>query len=223
MITLLAGFLAGLLHVFMGPDHLAAIAPLSVKNPKRSWIAGLRWGLGHTAGVLCVAALFLLLRELIPVELISDSSDRLVGLLLIGIGVWAFRKAWLIHSHTHVHEGTVHEHIHLHARDHEPAARHAHAHEHAAFGIGTLHGLAGSSHFLGILPALALPSRWLAGAYLAAFGVGTICAMILFSSVLGKVAARFSIANSRAYRGLMFGCSTVAIGIGCVWISGHAF
>jgi len=29
----------------------------------------------------------------------------------------------------------------------------------AAFGVGTLHGLAGSSHLLGVLPALALPSR----------------------------------------------------------------
>ncbi len=221
MITVVAGFFAGLLHVLSGPDHLAAIAPLSVKYPRRSWMAGLRWGVGHSAGVLLVGALFLVFREVIHIESISEKSDRLVGLLLVVMGAWAFRKASLIHSHWHGHAGGEHEHIHMHRPGVEPAA--SHAHEHAAFGIGTLHGLAGSSHFLGILPALALPSNWLAGLYLFSFGFGTILAMIFFSTVIGKVAERFSIANFRAYRALMFACSLVAISIGSLWLSGHAF
>src|SRR4029450_9914430 len=45
-------------------------------------------------------------------------------------------------------------------------------HRLAAFAVGTLHGLAASSHLLGILPALALPSTRAAGAYLLCFCSG---------------------------------------------------
>src|SRR5438067_13658001 len=104
MLTLLAGFASGLAHVLSGPDHLAAIAPISVKHPRRSWVAGLRWGIGHASGVCVVGALSLLLRGLIPMDLISNSSEGVVGLLLIGIGAWALRKALQIHSHEHSHD-----------------------------------------------------------------------------------------------------------------------
>jgi len=53
----LAGILAGLLHVFTGPDHLAALAPLSLQAKRRAWAVGFRWGLGHSSGVLVVAAI----------------------------------------------------------------------------------------------------------------------------------------------------------------------
>jgi hypothetical protein len=221
MITILAGFCAGALHVLSGPDHLAAIAPISVQHSSRSWIAGCRWGFGHSAGVLLVGGLFLVGREMIPVELISGSSERLVGLLLIGIGGWAFRKAWQVHSHPHAHAAASHEHIHIHRPGAEPAI--CHGHEHAAFGIGTLHGLAGSSHFIGVLPALALPSSSLAVSYLAAYGFGTIVAMALFASLIGAISRRFSLGRAGSCRGLMLGCATFSIGIGGFWVSGYAF
>ena len=221
MITiLLAGLAAGLLHVLSGPDHLAAIAPLAVKRPRGSWHAGFRWGLGHSTGVLFVGVLSLCLRGLIPVDVISNSSDRLVGLLLIGIGAWSLRKALQIHTHDHSHDGDSHEHIHMHA----PKKTHVqHVHTHAAFGIGTLHGLAGSSHFLGILPALALPSSALAISYLAMFGAGTVLAMIGFSSAIGAVARRFQMRAWKAYRRLMFACSGVAFAVGAAWIAGYSW
>lgn len=219
MITIFAGLAAGLVHVLSGPDHLAAIAPLAVKKPQGSWLAGLRWGLGHSAGVLVIGALSLLLRGMIPIDLISNSSDRVVGLLLIAIGAWTLRKALQIHSHEHVHDGDHHEHIHMHP----PRKSHEHMHTHAAFGIGTLHGLAGSSHFLGILPALALPSNWLAGTYLVAFGAGTVVAMILFSHFIGAVASRFAVSMWKTYRGMMYACSAAAFAVGGAWLAGYSF
>jgi hypothetical protein len=41
-------------------------------------------------------------------------------------------------------------------------------HAHASFCLGVLHGVAGSSHFFGVLPALALPTRAAALTYIAA-------------------------------------------------------
>ena len=67
-----AGLAAGLLHVFSGPDHLAAVAPLAADaERRRQWRTGLQWGIGHTTGVLLIALLLLLLRERLPLDLIS--------------------------------------------------------------------------------------------------------------------------------------------------------
>ena len=61
MFAFFAGLAAGLLHVFSGPDHLAAVAPLAADERSRpQWRAGLQWGLGHTVGVLLIAGLLLL-------------------------------------------------------------------------------------------------------------------------------------------------------------------
>ena len=71
MILALAGFFAGLVHVFSGPDHLTAVAPWAVTQQRRAWLSGLRWGLGHTAGVFLVGILLILFRELLPLDQIS--------------------------------------------------------------------------------------------------------------------------------------------------------
>jgi cytochrome c biogenesis protein CcdA len=216
-IVILTGFLAGLFHVLSGPDHLAAIAPLAAKSPTRAWGSGIRWGMGHASGVLFVGILSLCLRGLLPVDLISNWSERLVGVMLIGIAIWGFRAAMRIHVHEHAHGAEKHEHIHLHApgKAHTPAAHNVHTH--AAFGIGTLHGLAGSSHFLAILPSLALPTRTQAIIYLVAYGVGTVLAMGLFAFSMGHVANRMTDKVS-AYRKLMWGCSTAALAVGAFWL-----
>ena len=64
--------------------------------------------------------------------------------------------------------------MHVHAG---PAWARRLGHAHAAFCMGILHGIAGSSHFLGVLPALALPTTRRCRDGIAAFGVGTVIAM----------------------------------------------
>jgi hypothetical protein len=223
LLIVAAGIGAGLVHVFSGPDHLAAIAPLAMKRQRGAWLTGLRWGMGHASGVIFVGILSLILRGVLPVDLISNWSDRLVGALLIGIGFWTLRKALLIHTHTHAHEGEAHEHIHIHSRS--AAEAHVvkrHLHTHAAFGIGTLHGLSGSSHFLAIIPALAMPTTSLAIIYLACYGVGTVLAMILFASAINSLSMRFA-GTAKVYRGFLFACSGIAVTVGCIWMFGFGF
>ena len=84
--------------------------------------------------------------------------------------------------------------------------------------MGTLHGLAGSSHFLGVLPALAMPTQHEAYAYLCAFGVGTVFAMIAFAAVIGMMSRGFAGKGVRAYQGLMYACSLAALGVGTYWL-----
>jgi sulfite exporter TauE/SafE len=221
MIAVLTGLLAGFIHVLTGPDHLTAIAPLAVRRPKNSWIPGVRWGIGHSIGVAVVGVLSLLFRNLIPVAWLSSWGERLVGVMLFGIGLWALRQAFKnkIHAHEHEHDGDRHVHLHTHQHGHAPEKASPHRHTHAAFGIGTLHGLAGSSHFLGVLPALAFPTTGQAVAYIATFGVGTIAAMALFSWGMGRLSAVFADRGQRIYCGLMSACGVAALGVGVFWLA----
>jgi ABC-type nickel/cobalt efflux system permease component RcnA len=219
MIAPLTGLIAGVIHVWSGPDHLAAIAPLAVRTQKRAWSPGLRWGIGHSAGVAAVGLLSLWLRDLLPVKLLSSWGERIVGVMLCGIGLWALRKALKVHAHEHQHDGTVHVHMHAHAQPvkHEKVEAHRN-HTHAAFGIGVFHGLAGSSHFVGVLVALAFPTLAQAIGYLVAFGVGTVLSMASFSSIIGLLGSRCAIGSTRVYRGLMGFCAVTALVVGGFWL-----
>jgi ABC-type nickel/cobalt efflux system permease component RcnA len=166
------------------------------------------------------------LRDKLPRDLLSSWGDRIVGVVLFGIGLWTLQRALKhkVHTHEHEHQGERHVHFHTHhghARHEEPAAHRRHTH--AAFAIGTLHGLAGSSHFLGILPMLALPTRAQAIAYLVAFAVGTILAMAVFSWGMGRIATRCAADGVKVYRGLMTACGVAAMIIGCVWFTGFSW
>lgn len=224
MLAALTGLIAGSVHVLSGPDHLAAVAPLAVKAHQSAWRSGLRWGLGHSAGVAVVGLLALAFREVLPLEALSGWSERLVGVLLLGVGVWALRQAFRVqvHLHAHVHDGEPHDHLHFHAphQNHRAPAGAVteHRHGHAAFGIGTLHGLAGSSHFLGILPTLGFARLTDSLAYLFAFAVGTVLAMGGFASALAALARWFATDHLRLYRGMMFASSFIAFAVGATWL-----
>src|SRR5919106_2612418 len=116
MLTALTGAAAGLFHVLSGPDHLAAVAPLAAADRERGWLAGWTWGIGHASGVVVVAALAVLLRDLLPpIEAISAYSERIVGAALIGVGFWALRRSAHIRPAPHVHGATAHDHLHVQA------------------------------------------------------------------------------------------------------------
>ncbi|MCC6409751.1 MAG: High-affinity nickel transporter [Planctomycetes bacterium] len=212
MIVVLAGLAAGFVHVVAGPDHLAAVAPLSVAARESAWKAGVRWGVGHSLGVALVGALALALREALPLETFSGVAERLVGVTLIGLGLWGLARlvAARAKAAEHRHGDVVHSHLPLSA--HERRAVHEHASPlRLALGVGTLHGLAGSSHLLGVLPALALPTRLDAGLYLGAFALGTVAAMAACAWTFGALGAR--------KRELALGATSVAaLGVGVLWL-----
>jgi hypothetical protein len=84
--------------------------------------------------------------------------------------------------------------------------------------MGVLHGVAGSSHFFGVLPALALPTTTAAVLYISAFGAGTVAAMTLFAAAVGSIANR-GIHGPLAYRAMMTAAALLAIVVGGVWLT----
>jgi len=194
----LAALVAGFVHVLSGPDHLAAIAPYAVEGKARAWRTGVRWGLGHSTGVLGVGLLALMLRDTLHLEALSAWGERCVGLVLIAIGIRAALAVAQLRGGRHEHRKG--------------------AHSHAPFAIGTVHGLAGSAHVLGIAAALVLPSDFMAYAYLLLFGVGNVAAMGLFSSLVGRVALTREIAGASTQSALLTVCSVVAVAVGGFWL-----
>jgi hypothetical protein len=193
MFAVLAGLAAGFFHVLAGPDHLAAVAPLAAGSDRAPWRSGFTWGVGHTAGVVVVGLLLLAFREVLPVDALSAGSERLVGLALIGLGAWGVWRARYPASHGHPRGG-------------------------ASFGMGTLHGLAGSSHLFGVLPTLAFASRADAGLYLAGFGMGAIAAMTAFAAVIGAVAVVSGHSSGAVRRTLLYTSSVAAVIVGGAWL-----
>jgi len=217
----LAGLIAGLIHVFTGPDHLAALAPLSLRARRRAWRVGLRWGLGHSAGVLVVAAVAFAFRSAVPLERWEGWGERLVGATLIVLGLWGIRSLFKerLHAHPHDHADGGGEHVHFHVHGQEGhAVPEAHVHTHAAFLVGVLHGLAGTSHLLGVLPSLVLPTWRHTASYLGMFAAGTIVAMTVFAAVVGFIAPAQAEKGMRGYR-WMLGVASVACTLtGVAWI-----
>ena len=211
MLAFFAGLAAGLLHVFSGPDHLAAVAPLvadansnpalsesSPRDARRArvegWRTGLQWGIGHTMGVLLIATLLLLIRDQLPLDAISAYSERIVGVALIAVGGWGIWKA---------------------GRAAKP-----HTHAGASFAMGVIHGLAGSSHLFGVLPALAFATRVDSVLYLGGFGAGAIAGMSAFAAGLGLLSIKLG-RDHRRYSGLLYASSAAALVVGGVWLVGR--
>jgi nickel/cobalt exporter len=168
MLAVLLGLWGGALHVLLGPDHLAALAPLTLGRREGAVRSGLRWGLGHAAAVAVLATGVFVLREAVPLQALSDWSERLVGVSLVALGALGLWRLAV--------RGVERD-----ARAPSPAT---------AWALGGLHGLAGSAHLLGALPALALPTRAATAGYLIAFCAGSLVAMATFSWLFARVGER---------------------------------
>ena len=216
MISAILGFAAGSIHVLTGPDHLAAVSPLAIENRDKASSVGFKWGIGHTGGVCLLGFLALALREIIPLNFISGYSERIIGIILIGIGLWGIRKAYYnkVHVHYHEHDGNKHIHFHSHGKKtlHETAE--AHIHTHTAFAVGIMHGFAGTSHIFGILPALAFTSRIDAVSYLLFFGIGTVAAMTAFAGIIGYFSKKLEVKGTIIIQGMLASFSAAAIFLG---------
>ena len=219
MLTALSGVVAGVFHVLSGPDHLAAVAPLAASDRRRSIRAGWTWGVGHASGVMVVAALAVLLRDALPpVADISSWGERLVGGALIALGLWSLSRAARLRRAPHTHGAARHDHLQV---QRGPQWMRRLGHGHAAFAVGLLHGVAGSSHFFGVLPALALPSLTASLTYIAAFGAGTVLAMTGFAAAVGTAAVRLP-DGALPQRGMMVAAAVLAITVGTVWLAASA-
>jgi High-affinity nickel-transport protein len=204
---------------------------------------GLIWGLGHSLTVLIVGCAIIVLKIKVPIRLgLAMEFAVGVALILLGLPAAAALltsiKARLrpnyqasaahehlrVHAHVHSHGGAAHSHVHVHDDDtaamhqshlfgsgsvYRPALRSALM----SFGVGLVHGLAGSAAIaLLVLGAIAKP-LW-GVAYLAVFCLGTIAGMMLITTAIGTPMVLAANRVSRLHRGLVVGSGLLSLCFG---------
>tara|TARA_Y100000589_G_scaffold85793_1_gene79782 strand:- start:764 stop:1435 length:672 start_codon:yes stop_codon:yes gene_type:complete len=212
------GLIAGIIHVIGGADHLIAMAPSSITNPKLALKNGLSWGLGHSSGVIILSILAIFFKDIAHLTKLSYFAEFLVGISLLIIGSIAIKNSFKFNIHTHQHEhndGISHKHFHYHkSRD----KRH-NRHSHALTSLGVLHGLAGGSHLIAVIPALALPMQE-AFAYLIAYLIGSTIIMIFFTYLISLSTMK---AGQSIIKKLFAFAGGISFAMGLFWIQKSTF
>ena len=215
--VILTGVLAGFIHVISGADHLIAMAPAAINNPQKALKNSFSWGLGHSSGVLLLAFLAIFIKDIASLNKFSNIAEFLVGISLLIVGVFAIKNSLQlsIHSHAHNHgNGIAHRHFHLHVKE----QRNKNKHSHALTGLGLLHGIAGGSHFLAVLPALALPLTS-ACLYLISYLIGSLTSMNLFTCLISFTTFK---ASQKFVKKLIAVAGGVSFSLGLFWIQRSA-
>ncbi|KAJ0265351.1 hypothetical protein HA466_0016530 [Hirschfeldia incana] len=210
------GFFAGCLHTLSGPDHLAALAPLSIGRTRmESAAVGALWGCGHDAGQLIFGLLFLLLKDRLHIEVIRTWGTRVVGLTLLVIGAIGIKEASEIPEPCVValEDGETTD---------EVSSKKKKKIGFATFATGIVHGLQPDALMM-VLPALALPSRVAGAAFLVMFLLGTVIAMGSYTVFIGSCSEALKEKVPRITEKLTWASSLVAIGLGLAIIVSQFF
>jgi high-affinity nickel permease len=81
------GCVLGIKHA-IEPDHVIAVSTIASQSKKlyRSTLAGVFWGIGHTATLFIIGIIIILMKGEIP-EKTAMSLEFLVGIMLVYLGV----------------------------------------------------------------------------------------------------------------------------------------
>ncbi|KAL6531898.1 Chloroplast protein FOR GROWTH AND FERTILITY 2 [Orobanche minor] len=212
------GFFAGCLHTLSGPDHLAALAPLSIGRTRmESAAVGALWGCGHDAGQLLFGLMFLLLKDRLHIEIIRTWGTRVVGFTLLVIGAMGIKEASEVPAlcvalgeNGECDDVSDHENVTGPSVGKKKKKKKIGL---ATFGTGIIHGLQPDALMI-ILPALALPSRLAGAAFLVMFLVGTVIAMGSYTVFIGSCSQALKERVPRITEKLTWASSLIAIVLG---------
>ena len=191
------GLVLGIRHA-TDPDHVVAVATITSRT--RRWLPaaaiGAVWGLGHTLTLFVAGALIILLNLTIPPR-VGLALEFAVALALISVGAFNL-------GHRHAAPARSGDGVPL------PAGR--------AFGVGLVHGLAGSAAVALLVLSLIRDPRWACG-YLLLFGAGTVLGMMLVTTGFAIPLSAASRRWPRFERGarVATGAASVAFGVWLVW------
>jgi len=175
-VALAIAVVLGLRHA-SDPDHLVAVTSLVAAEDRGTRDAvklGGWWGLGHAATLLATGLPLILLAAELPgwLERGAEAAVGVVIALLAARVCWKWARGGYRAS-SHRHPDGAHRHLHRGTTGHEHDRPRG---PRQAFGIGLLHGLAGTGAVVLLLIA-ALPSRGEAALALAAFAPMSVVSM----------------------------------------------
>jgi high-affinity nickel permease len=194
LVALGIALVLGLRHA-SDPDHLVAVTSLVAADGGDTRAAtrlGVWWGAGHAAMLLLIGFPLIFFKSELPAWL-ETGAEKAVGIVILLLAARVIVK-WLrgdFRAAAHVHGQTPDGHD---RRRHLRRGDGSHHHRHVrtpqqAFGIGVLHGLAGTGAVVLLLIA-ALPTQLEAAAALAVFAPMSILSMALCTSLFAWVLTR---------------------------------
>lgn len=196
LLPLGTALLLGVIHA-LEIDHMMAVTAFVSRRPTltTAFGFGLRWGLGHSLAVFVAGAILLAVgRRWSPgMEAILEGA---VGVALVGVGIWSLRTARNLHLH--------------HPGEHR-------AHGRAVASLGMMHGLAGTTAVVTLLPVTLVPGRWYGLAYLACFGVGVTAGMAAFALVAAAAMRRAAAGAPAAVERIARWAGAGSIAVGLWW------
>jgi ABC-type nickel/cobalt efflux system permease component RcnA len=191
-ITLLSvlaiGFLMGIKHA-IEPDHVIAVSTIASKS-RKLWdasLAGVFWGIGHTATLFIVGIIIILMKGAIS-NTWSMSLEFLVGIMLVYLGITSILNTRKKKQHAHIQEeDSAPDHVHnqnLNLNVNQEASMKKEFSYYKSLVIGFIHGLAGSAAMV-LLTMSTVDTVWQGSLYILIFGVGTTIGMLVFTTILG--------------------------------------
>jgi len=162
VVALGIAFLLGLRHA-TDPDHLMAVTSLVARDAGGTRSAarlGAVWGAGHATALLVIGLPLILLGTALPPAL-ESTAEKAVGVVIVLLALRVLVR-WLHRNRPHDHDRPLRT-------------------PREAFGIGLLHGLAGTGAVVLLLIA-ALPTPLAACAALAVFAPMSAVSMALCTS-----------------------------------------
>lgn len=192
---LLFALALGFTHAFEA-DHLVAVGNMVTRRNKIMAAVkdGIYWGLGHSSTIFVIGMLVLVGKQQIADQTFAYFEAG-VGLMLILLGV---HRLWLLRASE--------------ANTKEAADN---GHHGSAYGIGAIHGLAGSGALLAVLVSQ-LTSVGSALIYLLLFGFGSVVGMLLAAGVFSLPFSRRWMTNQKVKTGLIVLSSLL-----CLWVGGQ--
>ena len=150
-------------HAFEA-DHLVAVSNIVTKRGRLALAVkdGLYWGLGHTS-TICLIGLVMIVGKATFLNGYFGYFEALVGLMLVLLGI--FRLTQYFHKKEHPHQLV------------DPADHH-----HLAYGVGLVHGLAGSGAMV-LLVMTGIQSTFNSMLYLLLFGLGSAAGMLVAAGI----------------------------------------
>jgi len=166
---LAGGLLLGCLHA-LEADHIVTVTNLVLNKDslKKSLRLALQWGLGHSL-TLTILAILVFSLDTAFMALMSTKAEQMVGVTMIFLGLIVFFQELKQNSKFKVFAH----------KDVETSGS-------QLFGVGVLHGVAGSTSIFLLIPVALTKSIWGVFSYVGLFCLGMILTMGFYGLFLQK-------------------------------------
>jgi nickel/cobalt transporter (NicO) family protein len=190
---LAGGLFLGCLHA-LEADHIVTVSNLVLNRGslKKSMHLAIQWGLGHSLTLLIIALLVFSLDSAF-VAIMSSSAEQMVGAVMISLGSVIFFQELKQDS---IFKKLGHKHSEYSGRK--------------IFGVGVLHGIAGSASIFLLIPVALTKSIFGVLSYVVLFCIG----MILTMGVYGLFLQNFSLNKNNYLPKVRFVVAIFSVTIG---------